>query len=299
MQDEITLRPYRVSLTIGTKIERNSYSGWEMQPSARILWHPTRRQTLWAAVSHAARTPSRSERDITLYAAAYPPTPDVPIPGKLVAHGASDFSSEHVTAFELGHRFQAGRQFSIDTSLFYSDYSDLRGLRPGYIPPDYSSVPVYYTYFYTATNNLKGNASGGELAVRWQPANNLKFDASVASVRTTLEQSPASVVPDASIPGLIGNTPHEEYKLHAAWDIATDWSLDILARRTGRLPESGVSAYTGLDLRLSWRPRADWEIELVGRDLLDPYHPEISGFFLGSEVQQIARSYFFRVTYKH
>jgi iron complex outermembrane receptor protein len=121
----------------------------------------------------------------------------------------------------------------------------------------------------------------------------------VASVRTTLEQSPASAVPDASIPGLIGNTPHEEYKFHAAWDISTDCSLDVFARRTGRLPESGVSSYTGLDLRLSWRPRTDWEIELVGHDLLDPYHPEISGFFLGSDVQQIARSYFFRVTYKH
>jgi iron complex outermembrane receptor protein len=299
VQDEIALRPNIVSLTVGAKIERNSYSGWETQPSARILWHPTKRQTLWAAVSRAARTPSRSERDITLFAAVYPPTPDVPIPGKLIAHGASDFSSEHVTAFEAGHRFQVGGQFSIDTSLFYSEYSDLRGLRPGYIPPDYSSVPVYYTYLYTATNNLKGDTSGGELALRWRAAGNLKFDASVASVRTTLEQSPASAVPDASIPGLIGNTPHEEYKFHAAWDISTDCSLDVFARRTGRLPESGVSSYTGLDLRLSWRPRTDWEIELVGHDLLDPYHPEISGFFLGSDVQQIARSYFFRVTYKH
>ncbi|MEO6993972.1 MAG: TonB-dependent receptor [Lacunisphaera sp.] len=299
VQDEITLQPQRVSLTIGTKIERNSYSGWETQPSIRLLWHPTKQQTLWASVSHAARTPSRSERDVTLYAETFPPTPDLPIPGKLIAHGASDFSSEHVTAFELGHRFQAGRQFSVDTSLYYSEYSDLRGLLPGYIPPNYNALPVYYTYLYAATNDLQGHTFGGELAFRWQATNHLKFDASVASVRTALEQSSPSAAPDASIAGLIGNTPHEEYKLHAAWDISTQWSLDIFGRHTGRLAESGVAAYTGLDLRLSWRPRPDWEIELVGHDLLDPYHPEISGFFVGSDVQQIARSYFIRVTYKH
>jgi iron complex outermembrane receptor protein len=299
VQDEIALIPERVALTVGTKIERNSYSGWETQPSIRILWHPTKQQTVWAAVSHAARTPSRSERDITLYALTYPPTPDNPLPGKLLAHGASDFSSEHVTSFEAGHRFQAGKYFSIDTSLFYSDYSDLRGLRPGYIPPDFSSFPPYYTLLFTATNNLEGHTSGGEFALRWQPLTHLKFDASVASVRTSLQQSSTSAAPDPTISGLIGNTPHEEYKFHAAWDIAPTWAVDLFARQTGRLAESGVPAYTGLDVRLSWQPRPDWEIEFVGHDLLDPYHPEISGFFVGSDVQQIARSFFFRVTYKH
>jgi len=298
VQDEISLVPQHVSLTLGTKIERNSYSGWETQPSARLLWHPTKEQAVWAAVSRAARTPSRSERGVEWNAATMAPTPELPLPGKIIALGASDFSSEHVTAFEAGHRFQPSKRFSADTSVFYSEYTDLRGLRPEFIPPDFTSPPVHYTYRYTATNNLEGHTCGGEISVRWQPLNHIHFDSSLAVVRTRL-QAPAGAPPDDSIAGLIGNTPREEYKLHVAWDISSQWAIDLFGRRTGRLTESGVPGYTGLDARLSWRPRPDLEFELVGHDLLDPYHAEMSGFFVGNEVQQIARSVFFRVTYKH
>ncbi len=296
-QDEITLVPETLSVTLGTKIERNSYSGWETQPSVRLLWHPTKTQTLWAAVSQAARTPSRAERDVQWFAATIPPDITSPLPGKVMALGDPDFSSEHVTTFEIGHRLQPSRSFSIDTSLFYSDYRDLRGIQPQIVPPDFTSFPLHYTYDATATNNISGYNYGGEIAARWSPAKTLRFDASVASVRTSLKSD--SVVPDSSIPGLVGNTPHEEYKFHVAWDFTNDWTFDLFSRHTGRLAESGVPAYTGLDARLSWRPRKDWEVELIGRDLLDPQHPEISNFFIGTDVKQIARSVYVRVTYKH
>jgi iron complex outermembrane receptor protein len=299
VQDEITLLPERVSLTLGTKVERNSYSGWETQPSLRLLWHPTKRQALWAAVSRAARTPSRSERDITWFAASVPPSPEIPLPGKIVALGDPNFSSEHVIAYETGHRFQAGRTFSVETSLFYSTYTDMRGLRPDYIPPSFTTFPIYYTYLYTATNNVEGHTYGGELALRWQPANRLRFDASVASVRTRLRQLTPSLLPDASIDGLVGNTPREEYKFHAGCDLSPTWALDVFARRTGSLPGSAVPAYTGLEARLAWQPRADFRLELIGRDLLDPHHPEIASFIIGNGAREISRSVFLRATYKH
>ena len=298
-QDEITLVPERLRLTLGTKIERNTYSGWETQPSARLLWHPTKRQTVWAAVSRAARTPSRSERDITWFAAVVPPSSEIPLPGKIVALGDPDFSSEQVTAYELGHRFQPSRRFSLDTSIFYSSYTDMRGLRPEYIPPNFTTFPIHYTYRYTATNNVEGHNYGGEFAVRWQPAQRVRFDASVAVVRTSIRQLMPSLLPDASIAGLVGNTPREEYKLHAGWDVSPEWSIDAYARRTGSLPGSGVPAYTGLEARVAWQPRADFRLELIGRDLLDPRHPEIAGFIIGNGAREISRSVFFRVTYKH
>ncbi len=39
-QDEFTLVPDKLSVTLGTKEERNSFSGWEDQPSLRAIWHP-------------------------------------------------------------------------------------------------------------------------------------------------------------------------------------------------------------------------------------------------------------------
>ncbi len=299
VQDEISLVPEYVSLTLGTKVERNSYSGWEMQPSVRLLWHPTKRQAVWTAVSRAARTPSRSERDISWFAAVVRPTPELPLPGKVVAQGDPEFSSEHVTAYELGHRFQPSRRFSVDTSIFYSKYTDMRGLRPEFIPPNFAAYPVFYTYRFTAANDVEGHTYGGEFALRWQPAQRLRLDGSVAVVRTSLRQLYPSMLPDGSIQGLIGNTPREEYKLHAGWDISDRWSLDLFARRTGDLPGSGVAAYTGLEARAAWQPRADLRLEIIGRDLLDPHHAEMAGFIIGNEAREIARSVFLRVTYQH
>jgi len=57
VQDEITLQPQRWSLTLGSKFEHNDYTGFEVEPNARLLWTPTDNQTVWAAVSRAIRNP--------------------------------------------------------------------------------------------------------------------------------------------------------------------------------------------------------------------------------------------------
>ena len=61
-QDEISLGR-GVFGTLGSKLEHNSYSGWELQPTGRIRW--TRgRDTLWGGVSRAVRMPTRFDSDI-------------------------------------------------------------------------------------------------------------------------------------------------------------------------------------------------------------------------------------------
>src|SRR6185369_5139030 len=50
VQDEIRLTD-DVRLTIGSKIEHNAYSGFEWQPSGRIMWFATPRQSIWAGIS--------------------------------------------------------------------------------------------------------------------------------------------------------------------------------------------------------------------------------------------------------
>jgi outer membrane receptor for ferrienterochelin and colicin len=57
VQDEIELVDNSVWLTIGSKLEHNDYTGFEGQPSARLMWAPTLRQRLWGAFSRSARTP--------------------------------------------------------------------------------------------------------------------------------------------------------------------------------------------------------------------------------------------------
>ncbi|TMB86911.1 MAG: hypothetical protein E6J45_13170 [Chloroflexi bacterium] len=71
VQDEIALVPNRLHVALGSKIEHNDYTGFEIQPSGRVNWGLSPSGTLWAAVSRALRTPSRIDRE--LFAPAQPP----------------------------------------------------------------------------------------------------------------------------------------------------------------------------------------------------------------------------------
>ena len=62
MQDELRLQHDRVRVTVGARVEHETYTGWGLQPTARVMWAPTGHQRVWAAVSRALRTPSRVNR---------------------------------------------------------------------------------------------------------------------------------------------------------------------------------------------------------------------------------------------
>ena len=55
LQDEIELLPDRLRLTLGSKFEQNDFTGFEIQPSARLVWLPTEGSTC------GARFPAPSE----------------------------------------------------------------------------------------------------------------------------------------------------------------------------------------------------------------------------------------------
>ncbi len=56
LQDEISLADNRLHLTFGSKFEHNDFTGFEVQPNARLLWTLTPNQSIWTAVSRAVRT---------------------------------------------------------------------------------------------------------------------------------------------------------------------------------------------------------------------------------------------------
>ena len=65
-QDEITLQEDRWYLTLGSKFIHSDFTPFEFQPTARLLWTPTERQSLWASVSRAVRIPTRAEEDMRI-----------------------------------------------------------------------------------------------------------------------------------------------------------------------------------------------------------------------------------------
>jgi iron complex outermembrane receptor protein len=71
VQDEIRLTK-SLSFTIGSKFEHNAYTGFEMEPSAQLVWTPTGHQTVWISAGQAIRQPSRQDAQIEYDVTTFP-----------------------------------------------------------------------------------------------------------------------------------------------------------------------------------------------------------------------------------
>ncbi len=63
VQDQITLEEDRWFLIGGSKFEHDPYTNFEYQPTVRLLWTPTKRHSIWAAISRAVHIPTEQTAD--------------------------------------------------------------------------------------------------------------------------------------------------------------------------------------------------------------------------------------------
>ncbi|MFY9527862.1 MAG: TonB-dependent receptor [Candidatus Acidiferrales bacterium] len=129
VQDEITVVPHKFLLTIGSKLEHNTYTGFHPEPSVRWVWTPDSRQAIWGAYSRATSTPSRAATALHLVLAAFPG------PGGLLTLvnllGNAHFQDENVEAYEVGYRLQASSRLSLDLAGFYKQIPRPQQYRAG------------------------------------------------------------------------------------------------------------------------------------------------------------------------
>ena len=285
IQDEIELMPDTLRFTLGSKFEHNDYTGFEVQPNARLLWLPREGHTLWTAVSRAVRTPSRIEENAVILAGIIPPPPEAP-PGTppvvLTVNGNEDFDSEDLLAIELGYRLQAAENLSLDLALFHNRYRKLQTL--GFT----SSIPPSFIF----DNRGEAVSRGLELVMDWRPKEwwRLQANYSYIDISTSVENA-SDEAPSTSV---LDFTPKHQASVRSAMDLSNDWSLDLWAYHVAKLDAGGfgatssVPAYTSLNARLAWRPRKEVELSLVGQNLLDKRHPEFIGesFVTETEVER-------------
>lgn len=264
VQDRISLAPDRLDLTVGSKFEHNSYSGFEFQPSIRLAWLPEERQTVWAAVSRAVRTPSRIDTDFFVFDGA----------GNTMIRGDRDFQSERLIAYELGYRFQPVKPVTLDFALFYHDYDHLRSLE-GQDPT-------------VLENLLEGESYGGEFSSTVRVSEWWRLKAGYAHIQKQLRaKSESDDDPDQR--GAEGNDPRHILFLQSTLNLTEEWALDGVVRHVSELPNPSVPSYTELDLRLAYLFREELEFSLIGRNLLDPHHREFGS------THAVPRTVFFRV----
>jgi iron complex outermembrane receptor protein len=128
IQDEIALTD-SLWFTLGSKFEHVPYTGFQYEPSVKLLWQPTQNQAIWLSASRAIVQTSRE--DISLQVDQYTfPTPGGGF-GVAEVIGNPNVKAEQLYDFEAGYRVQATRQFSLDIATFSSYYRDLLTAVPG------------------------------------------------------------------------------------------------------------------------------------------------------------------------
>lgn len=268
VQDQIALAD-SLRLTIGTKLEENDFSGFEVQPSVRLAWEVAPAHTAWAAVSRAVRVPTRLERDVAIDITDLTANPV----GRLL--GNDDLDAEELLAYELGYRWQALHWLSVDAALFRNRYDGLMSLEIG---TPFIDTRTGQTIIPVVNRNLtEGHSEGVELLVNFSPRENWRLTATYSNVHLSLDARGADLNRGEFLEGA---TPRHQFTLRSSLDLPRGLELDAQLRNLSRieaLPQiatgEGVAGYSELDVRVGWRA-GDLEIALVGRNLLHDHHTE-------------------------
>ncbi len=305
VQDEVKLVPDRLRLTLGTKLEHNDYTGFEVEPGARLAWTPTDRQTLWASVARAVRTPSQIEHDASIRLGVLPPNPPFsPLPTLVSVDGNPDFRSETLIAYELGYRVQVGPKLTVDVATFLNDYDELRSTDT---VVDLTQVPNFVQARNVFHNQGGGKTYGGELSATWQAADWWRLHGQFSLIKADLHAAPNSLTGLAVAPNL--SSPTYQASLRSSMDLGRQVELDAWVRYADSFVAIGaavpglaslnpdIPSYVTFDLRLAWRPTKALELALVGQNLAGS-HREFNPTFISTAITEVGRSVYGKLTWR-
>ncbi len=271
VQDEIQLPWQPARLTLGSRFERSFWGRWEVQPNARLFVKLNENTRVWAALSKAARTPSRIDRDLdaTLPASAVNPT--------IRFQGNPDIRSETVRTAEIGARHAFTRDLVLDASAYVSRYRGLKMDVREFVP----NPPMLLNL---VANGQSGWTRGFEASATWRVRPDWRLQASATLTQMDLDPIPGRT-DDLARSLASGATPRRQFALLSYWDIGNGVSLDARAKYVGALrepfnasllPNGRIDSYIDLDLRLAWRVNRQLELALIGRNLAAHRHTEFS-----------------------
>jgi iron complex outermembrane recepter protein len=278
VQDEIAIVQNRLSLTVGTKLLNTNFTNFAPEPSARLLWTPRQSTAVWAAATHAVRTPSDAERDFFLSGFVGLAGDGTPVFARFNAN--RNFRPEQMNGYELGFRQMLGQTVYFDIASFYNHYHNLFSEDiTGPLAPEDNPGPFHYLLPAQFGNGLIGQTKGIEVSPEWRPTDNWRLRGSYSFLHMNLERAPDSL-DIGSAPGIMGSSPEHQLTAQSSLDFAKVLQLDLDVRYVSALrgqtalPGEYVHAYTTADARFGWQINHQLEVSFVGRDLLQPHHVE-------------------------
>jgi len=296
LQNEITVIKEVLRVTLGSKLEYNEYTDYEIQPSARVLWTPDKKQSIWAAISRAVRTPSRAENDFTIDGASLPPGALVPgsPPAFVRLTGNSGYDSEDLLAYELGYRVMMSEKLSVDLATFYNQYDNLRTLEARTPFPEASPSPPHLVLPVFADNKMDADTYGIEMAVDYHPLEWWRLGVAYTFLDMQLHVNSDSS--DTTSEAAEGQSPQHQFSLRSSMNVFKNIEFDVWFRYVDSLPAMSVDSYTTADVRLGWRLSKNSELALVGRNLMNRQHQEFEPLVLGGVPSEVERSVYIKFT---
>jgi iron complex outermembrane receptor protein len=282
-----------LDLTLGTKIEHNDYTGFEIQPTAKAAYRPNEWNTLWMSVARAVRSPSRTEDSIRYVLQQLPTTP----PTLIVGQGNTDVESEELIAYEMGYRISPSEGLIFDVSAYFNDYDNLTSLQQGapvlgngavIVPLNVRNLGEAEMYGVEVSANMQVTPS-------WLLAGYYAYGHLEASGRNNNQLF------------LDYETlwPEHSFSVRSLYNISENVEFDTSLYYVGDLHQARdvngglvpIDAYLKWDVRLGWRSWDGLELSLVGLNLLEEGHQEFvdSRFYPAS---QIGRSYYGKATWR-
>ena len=296
VQDEISLVDNRLQITLGSKFERNEFTGFEIEPNARLLWNLTPNQSIWTAVSRAVRTPALTEEGLRLNSTVIPPGPSNPFPTVVAVFGSHQFNSEDLLAYELGYRVQATKNLSLDIATFYNKYSNLRTAEPGAPFLEGSPAPTDVVIPFVAGNKMSGGTYGVELFADWKVVPKWRLVGSYSYLQMDIHKNADSQDPTPDNPN--GSSPRHQWYLRSSIDLPKHFEQDTTLRFVDHLPSPNLPNYYSLDAHLGWRPVTRLELSIGGQNLLNNWHFEFMPDFVNTSPTVVKRSIFGSITLK-
>lgn len=283
VQDTIAFWGGAVELTVGSKFEYNSYTGVEVQPNVRALWHVSDRHTAWAAVSRAVRTPSRAESDVGVTALVVPPsTATAGLPTAVRFMGDSSVVSEELLSIEAGHRWQVNDNMSFDVTGFYNFYDRLVSASTGQTYLSSAEGTPFLVFPLNVNNDGEADVYGFEFVGNVRPFNALRLQGWYAYLETDVADR---------------TDPSHQVGVRSLFNVTPTVTFDTTLRHVSEIASSDVDAYTELGVRLAWRPEPNLELAIIGQNLLRDDHREFgTDTFTGSRATKVERSIFGSVT---
>lgn len=293
-----------MTVTLGVKLENRVSNEVLNQPTMRIAWQANDANTLWAAASRAARTPSRLERSLEFRGQAendYGRLLAIQYPGVKqysVVIGNDDFKSEIMYAYEAGWRWHPNNKLLIDVTTYQNKYDKLLTY---VIPPpddrfDYRYFEQNYIGLVFLIDNVsKGESNGLEIAADYMYSSEWKTKIAYTYFNFVSYNHPPLVLTPSAI--FERQSPEHQLQFTSYHELSNDWEFNWNLRWVDEISIVGqaIPSYMDANVQLGKRVGRHLNVSLIGKNLLDAARVEFFDPNYGPSLTELQRSLFLQI----